>query len=339
MESKHLINLFKSYFGHVPEKIFQLKGDGSDRQIYRLEDTKVSVIGIIGNNHAENRAFVYFSNHFKKYGLPVPEIFAEDIHNGVYLETDLGDETLYDKICKNTEKGFTEELIHLYKSVLEWLLKFQIIAGESIDYSYCYQYETFAAEAILYDLNYFRDRFLKEFYKGQINNTLLNNEFNILIKVLLEERNNYFMYRDFQSRNIMLVDNQPFFIDFQSGRKGALQYDVASLLYDAKALIPENVKTELLKFYINRIVKLINIQEDKFIYYYYAYVWIRVMQALGAYGFLSLVKGKKEFLKNIPPALNNIELLLKRNTIINQLPELRKKFIGLINDQKLRNFE
>lgn len=339
MGSKYLIDLYKQSFGNLPDNFISLKGDGSDRQIFRLQDLKRSVIGIVGNNHTENRAFIHFSNHFRKFGLPVPEIYAEDSKNGVYLETDLGDVTLYNKICDFSEKGFTDELTGLYKKVLEWLPKFQIVAGESLDYTYCYQYETFASDAILHDLQYFHERFLKVFYKKPFNNNNLYNEFNDLIKVLLLEKHDYFLYRDFQSRNIMLIENQPWFIDYQSGRRGALQYDVASLLYDAKASIPEEIKTGLLKFYMSEIAKLIQINQDTFIFYYYAYVWVRIMQALGAYGFLSLVKGKKSFLKNIPLSLNNIELLLKKSTIIDFLPELKKIFFELVNDHKLRNLQ
>ncbi len=338
MES-HLIDLYKKYFGKRPDNITSLKGDGSDRQIFRLHDVKRSVIGIAGNNNAENRAFIHFSNHFRKFGLPVPEIFAEDSETGVYLETDLGDITLYNKICEFSEKGFNEELIVLYKTVLEWLPEFQITAGESLDYSYCYQYEIFATDAIMYDLKYFHERFLKVFYPKPVNDNLLYNEFDDLIKVLLLEKHNYFLYRDFQSRNIMLVEDHPWFIDYQSGRKGALQYDVASLLYDAKAAIPEEIKTDLLKFYIKKISKFITINRESFVFYYYAYVWVRIMQALGAYGFLSLVKGKKSFLKNIPLSLNNIEMLLTRKTIIDFLPELKKIFIELVNDNKMRNLQ
>ncbi len=323
-------------FGHPPNEINQLKGDGSDRQIYRIVNNNNSIIGILGNNIPENHAFISFSRQMKSIGLAVPEILAVNDDETAYLETDFGDTTLYDLIH---EKGFTESIINVYKQVLSELTKFQINLHQNLDYSVCYQQDVFGIETITNDFNYFKQRFLLPFYKEKVDFDRIDSDFQILLKVLLEAPKEYFLYRDFQSRNIMIIDNIPHFIDYQSGRRGALQYDLASLLYDAKARVPEPVRKILIEHYLDELEKYIQTDRKEFMYYFYPFVWIRIMQALGAYGFLSQQKGKTLFLQNIPLALGNIQLLLTQNTIMDNLPIIKTVFTNLVNDNSLHRLE
>ena len=208
-----------------------------------MQNVYRSVIGVAGDNRAENEAFVYFSKHFHSFGLPVPAIYAEDLDNGVYLEQDLGLFTLFEWMSPLKEsEGFGESIISMYQKVLSWLPIFQLSAGRSLDYSYCYQHASFGRESMTWDLRYFQHRFLAPFYSSAVDSRALEADFAKLVNHLLEAPSGYFLYRDFQSRNVMILDNEPHFIDYQSGRRGALQYDVASLLFDAKANVPQAVR-------------------------------------------------------------------------------------------------
>ncbi len=329
----YLLALYRKTFAGEPSQVLKLQGDGSDRQIYRFIAAGQSVIGIIGNKAVENRAFIGFSRHFKSYGLPVPDIFAAAEAHGVYLETDLGDETLYERICKAraANREFTAELISIYKKVLDRLPDFQITAGRTLDYSLCYQYPVFGADAIWHDISYFRSRFLRKQLDLSVNYVKLNNEFSFLLKAVLEARHDFFLYRDFQSRNIMIVNNEPWFIDYQSGRRGALQYDLASLLYDAKAEIPDTIREQMVDYYLERLKNYPGVEPGKFRRFYYAYCWIRIMQALAAFAYLADVKGKRAFKENIPLAMQNVRSLLVKPTIMNDMPELYKIFSNLVN--------
>jgi len=328
----HLLALYKQTFTGAPEQVVKLQGDGSDRQIFRFTAKDQSVIGIIGNKPAENRAFIGFSRHFRHNGLPVPDIIAVDGRYCVYLETDLGNETLYARICRiRTANGeFTTELTSLYKKALDWLPDFQITAGRTLDYSLCYQYPVFGADAVWHDISYFRSRFLKTRLDVPVSFSKLNRDFSTLLQTLLEARHDYFLFRDFQSRNIMIVNDEPWFIDYQSGRRGALQYDLASLLYDAKAEIPDTIREELVDYYLQRLKNYPDVVLDNFRRYYYAYCWIRIMQALAAFAYLSGVKGKRSFQASIPPAMQNVRVLLAKTTVMNEMPELRALFTCLV---------
>ncbi|MDZ7270551.1 MAG: phosphotransferase [candidate division KSB1 bacterium] len=335
---EQLARLFQKTYGHEPSSIVQLKGDGSDRHIFRLADEERTVIGIWSEDHALNVAFLEFSRHFARHGLRVPAIYAEDLSRGVYLEEDLGDWTLFDWMVALREKeGFSPRIVDMYRKVLEDLPLFQIVAGASIDYDLCHQHREFGEESMAWDLHYFRHRFLEVFYKGPLDFTKLEEDFRRLRVFLLEEPRKYFMYRDFQSRNIMVVEGKPYYIDYQSGRRGALQYDVASLLYDAKANVPETTRMELLAHYLDKVQQYEKVDPQRFVHYFYGFVLIRMMQAFGAYGYLSVVKGKKHFFKSVPFAIRNLEILLEKDLpILAQLPELRKVCEGLVSDPELR---
>lgn len=336
---KRLLKLFEKHYREKVDNIETLKGDGSDRRIFRLFNTHRSVIGVIGDHAPENTAFIEFTRHFKANGLKVPEIYIVDANNGVYLEQDLGRQTLFDWMAEiRKDQGFNKVIVDFYKKVIAALPLFQISAGQSIDFSYCYQHSEFGRESMKWDLQYFKHRFLDVFYKHNLNVHALERDFDHLVNFLLEEPQQYFVYRDFQSRNVMVKDNVPYFIDYQSGRRGALQYDIASLLYDAKANIPENIREILLKEYISHINNLVEIDPTRFKHYFYGFVFIRIMQAFGAYGYLSIVKGKRSFLKSVPYAIQNLEILLEKDTILHELKTIAEVFKNLTTDKELREF-
>ncbi len=336
---KNLAALYEKTFHEPADEIIALRGDGSERKIYRMKNPKRSVIGIIGNNMPENRAFLSFSRHFFQAGLRVPEIYAEDLDHQVYLEEDLGDFTLFEWMgAIRAREGFTEPIIRMYEKSLAQLPHFQIRAGQGIDYSFCYQHREFGWASMVWDVQYFKHRFLEVFYKKPVDMLLLEREFTGLIEYLITEEKDYFLYRDFQSRNIMIKNDEPHFIDYQSGRKGALQYDVASLLYDAKANIPEAVREHLLDFYIQELQKFKTIDVKQFKEYFYGFVYMRIMQACGAYGFLGITKQKRHFLKSVPFAMENFEILAGKDTIIRNFPILDAIFRDLAQDKSLREF-
>lgn len=330
-----LRNIFYQCFDVYPDTVTALKGDGSDRQIFRLRTMEQTVIGISGHNFAENDAFVSFTNHFENHGLPVPHIYCYDSGHGLYLEEDLGDETLFDWLSTHRfHPDFKHQRASLYRRVLEFLPRFQIEAGQSIDFSRCYQTPAFETDAMLRDLLYFQSSFLQRFSNKPWNEKALLADFNTLIHRLLEQKTVFFLYRDFQSRNIMLQNGEPSFIDYQSGRRGALQYDLASLLYDAKADLPEELRDELLEVYLEEAARYVRIQVNEFKNYFYDFVLIRVLQALAAFSFLAHEKGKSYFLGSIPYGLANVQILLEKSKALQKMDELRRIFIDdiLAND-------
>ncbi len=232
-----LKKLFEQHFNSPVKQIQPLQGQlgGSGRNIIRLASEKLSAIGILYSVREENVAFLEFTRHFLRHGLPVPEIYAEDLSHGAYLEEDLGDTTLFESLSKNRVGGnIAPQVVEAYRKVLALLPRFQIEAGRNLNYNVCYPCASFDRQSIAWDLNYFKYYFLK--LAGiPFNEQALEDDFGRLTKFLLGADRGYFLYRDFQSRNIMVRDGCPFFLDYQGGRKGALQYDVASLLYDGKA--------------------------------------------------------------------------------------------------------
>ena len=239
-----LKKLFEQHFHAPPELVVPLQGQlgGSGRKIIRLSNEKSSAIGILYDVREENVAFLEFSRHFRRHGLPVPEIYAEELSAGAYLEEDFGDTTLFEFLSRNRSgAGIAPAAVDAYRKAVEVLPRFQVGAGSDLDYSVCYPIASFDRQSIAWDLNYFKYYFLR--LAGiPFSERALENDFGRLTDFLLNAPCDYFLYRDFQSRNIMLRDGQPFFLDYQGGRKGALQYDIASLLYDAKADLPPELR-------------------------------------------------------------------------------------------------
>src|SRR6266705_5576422 len=239
-----LNKLFEEHFHASPERIQPLQGElgGSGRKIIRLAREKLSAIGILYAVREENVAFLEVSKHFRRHGLPVPEIYAEDLSQGAYLEEDLGDTTLFEFLSNNREgENIAPPVVEAYRKVLAALPRFHVEAGRDLNYKVCYPRASFDRQSIAWDLNYFKYYFLR-LAGVPVNEQALENDFVRLTKFLLTADHEYFLYRDFQSRNVMLQDGQPFFIDYQGGRKGALQYDIASVLYDAKADLPPELR-------------------------------------------------------------------------------------------------
>jgi len=295
-------------FGEEVTSVTPVKGDGSDRVLFRLASDSNTSIGVIGANAEENRAFLGFSRTFRDSGLPVPEILGED-GSECYLEEDLGSVLLHDWQKERRGEHVPEEVMRMYSKVLQYLVRFQIDCAESIDYRLCYQYPEFAEEAMRFDLDYFRTMFLDRFLSTHLDEKRFGIDCSRLLDILLQADRSFFLYRDFQSRNIMIRDGEPLFIDYQSGRRGALQYDVASLLYEAKAALPESVRLSLLNVYIEETGTRIPVDTVEFRRLYYHYALIRVFQALGAFGNLGLRKGKSGFLEMIPSGVANLAVL------------------------------
>ncbi|MDD2304851.1 MAG: RNase adapter RapZ [Prolixibacteraceae bacterium] len=319
-----LFSLFESHFKEEVTFFEQLPASGSYREYVRIKSVNHQVIGAYNQDIKENQAFLEFSAHFRNKNIPVPHIYAVNSNMDCYLQEDLGNTTLFDFISTTREnEGFSIKIVDEYKKVLRELPRIQLVAGKDIDYSVCYPREAFDKQSMMWDLNYFKYYFLK-LAKIPFDEQALEDDFQTFSDYLLAVDNNAFLYRDFQSRNVMLKDGKVYFIDYQGGRKGALQYDLASLLYDAKANIPEAEREELLEFYLDELSQYKQVNRDKFKALFGGYVLIRIMQAMGAYGFRGFYEKKEHFLKSIPFALKNLETLLARNTIQVKLPELFK---------------
>src|SRR6202167_2672480 len=275
-----LERLFEQHFHSPATRIEPLQGQlgGSGRNIIRLSDDRQSAIGILYNVREENTAFLEFSRHFRRHGLPVPEIYAQDLDQGAYLEEDLGDSSLFEFLSQHRAGEQIEpSVVGAYRKVIAILPRFQIEAGRDLNYKVCYPRGSFDRQSISWDLNYFKYYFLR-LAAIPFSEQALEHDFSRLTKLLLSADRDYFLYRDFQSRNIMLrktqgipTEVQPYFLDYQGGRKGALQYDIASLLYDAKADLPPELRQQLLDLYIERLGEFIKIDRESFLHYFYAY--------------------------------------------------------------------
>ena len=337
--NNQISKLYKTWCNEDALEITVLPESGSYRKYFRVKSKNHKAIAVYNEDKKENIAFLEFSKHFFNKNLPVPEIYAIDLENNLYLQTDLDDTTLFAYIeSVRTGVEFPEELFTTYKKVLDGLIKFQIEGSKGFDYSYCYPREAFDKQSMMWDLNYFKYYFLK-LAKIPFDEQRLENDFLKFCDFLLEADTDYFLYRDFQSRNVMLKNKEPFFIDYQGGRKGALQYDLASLLYDAKANIPQQVRNELRKYYISQLENYINIDKEKFNNYYFGYVLIRIMQAMGAYGFRGFYEKKTHFLQSIPFAIENIKYLLETVNFDIDIPELLKVLNLLSESEELKKFK
>ena len=331
---KELIN---NDLSETINEIKRLPASGSSRSYYRVFTKEKSYIATYSTNVEENTAFLIFSKHFKSKGLPVPEIFAINDDKTCYIQSDFGDVSLFDYVNKSLQnKSYDVTTIELYKKAISCLIDFQIRGNDGLDYSVAYPTSTFNKESIINDLNYFKYYFLKLNEEIVFNETRLDHDFQRLADFAMEAPSDYFMYRDFQSRNIMIKDNTPLFIDYQGGRKGPLQYDIISLLYQVKAQIPDDLRKELLSYYKEKLNSYLNIEEIGFDKYYKTFVLIRLLQVLGAYGFRGLIQKKSHFMESIPYALNEL-VVLKDNlnfsielrelsSVLNQMELLLKKY-------------
>jgi aminoglycoside/choline kinase family phosphotransferase len=334
-----LKRLFEQHFHSPAEHVRPLQGQlgGSGRNIIRLAGSDHTAVGILYGVREENLAFLEFSRHFRRRGLPVPEIYAEDLAHGAYLEEDLGDTTLFEFLSANRDgDAIAPEVVEAYRRTVAELPRFQVEAGRDLNYKVCYPRSSFDRQSIAWDLNYFKYYFLR-LAGVPFNEQALEMDFSRLTKLLLAAPHDYFLYRDFQSRNVMLRDGSPWFLDYQGGRKGALHYDIASLLYDGKADLPPALRQQLLDHYLDSLAGYIDLDRDAFMEHYYAYVYVRILQALGAYGFRGFYERKAHFLQSVPYALKNLRWLAHNVRLPVALPSLLDALQAMQASEKLRN--
>ena len=306
---KVLSELYITYTNEEPQNIEELPSSGSNRRYFRLSG-KQSLIGVIGTCKEENEAFLYMDAHFISKGLPVPKVLLHSEDKMAYIQEDLGDTLLFNAIEKGRKTTvFSEEEKILLSKTIRLLPDIQFAGADGMDFSKCYPASEFNARSILWDLNYFKYCFLKatgmEFLEDK-----LEDDFQRLTDVLLRSSSATFMYRDFQSRNVMIKDGKPWFIDFQGGRKGPVFYDVASFLWQAKANLPDSLRGELLEDYINALRKYTPVDKEYFYAQLRHFVLFRTLQVLGAYGFRGYFEKKPHFIQSVPFAIANLRSLL-----------------------------
>lgn len=325
--------LFERWANESVLNISPLAQSGSYRRYFRIEGKDKKAIGVFNPDKKENLAFVTFTEHFLKKKLNVPQLFATNLKANIYIIEDLGETTLFSLLKQQNSGSLQKKTTEYYKDALRQLIRFQLDGGKGLDYSVCYPSKKFDKQAILWDLNYFKYYFLK-LAKINFDEQKLEEDFNSFADFLLSTESEYFMYRDFQSRNILVRNGELYFIDYQGGRKGALQYDVASLLFQAKANLSNKVKEELLDFYLTNLNQRLNFKQQTFKKYYYGYVLIRLLQTLGAYGFRGYYENKSHFLLSIPFALKNLQWLIKDKLIPKKFPELERILNSIIENEE-----
>ncbi len=308
--SQSLAQLFQQHTGSMPEDITQLSASGSNRRYFRLKGAEQTLVGVQGTSQAENDAFLYMTQHFKEQGLNVPEVYAVSDDRMTYIQQDLGDTLLFDFIAEGRKTGvFCEQEKQMLRKTMKALADFQVKGAVDFDYRVCYPQPEFNLRSIQWDLNYFKYCFLKA--TGlEYQEDILENDFERLAYILLQHRSDTFMYRDFQSRNVMVKDGKPYFIDFQGGRKGPYYYDVASFLWQAKAHFHPDLRHELIEVYINQLEKYMPVNHEEFYLTLRHFVLFRTLQVLGAYGFRGYFEKKPHFLQSIPFAIENLRQLL-----------------------------
>ncbi len=306
-----LTDLFNSFTGKPHQTIEALPTSGSNRKYFRISAGATSLIGVYGESREENHAFIVLADHFRKQGLNVPLVLAVSGDESCYLQEDLGDSLLFDRIRAGRNTGVfshgEKELLH---KTIALLADIQYLGARDLDFNVCYPLPAFNLRSVMWDLNYFKYNFLKttgmEFLEDQ-----LENDFDKMAEILLQDETPTFMYRDFQSRNVMLVEDVPYFIDFQGGRKGPVYYDLASFLWQAKANLPAELREELIKTYITSLRKYQLVEETTFREQLRHFVLFRTLQVLGAYGFRGYFEKKPHFIQSVPFALNNLRELLE----------------------------
>ncbi|HAC41416.1 MAG TPA: phosphotransferase [Rikenellaceae bacterium] len=327
--------LFESYTGTALTEITELPASGSNRRYFRLKGGNISLIGAIGTNLQENHSFIYLARHFREKGLRVPAVLAVSEDGQAYIQEDLGDQVLFGMVAQGRESGLYSSVeTDLLRRTIEQLPRLQFVGAQGLDWKNCYPQEAFDARMIDFDLNYFKYCFLKA--TGlEFNEIELQEDFEKLKEDLLKEDDNTFLYRDFQARNVMIKDGDPWFIDFQGGRRGPIYYDVASFIWQARSRFPEDLKQDLIRTYLRALQQFKQVNEDEFRSRLRLFVLFRTLQVLGAYGFRGYFEKKPHFLASVPYALSNLRKLLETpfedypylNSILSRLasmPELNE---------------
>lgn len=308
--TESLRDLYKRYTGEEAEEVVELPSSGSNRRYFRLRGGR-TLIGVGGTSLPENEAFLYMAEHFRTKGLPVPEVYCVSGDRRYYLQEDLGDTLLFDAIGKGRKSGvFDEGEKSLLRQAITLLPAVQFTGADGFDFTRCYPLPEFNRRSILWDLNYFKYCFLKatgmEFQEDR-----LEDDFQKMSDVLLRNSSATFMYRDFQSRNVMVRDGKPWLIDFQGGRKGPVYYDVASFLWQAKAGFPDQLRNELLDEYLQALRRYMPVDERYFHSQLRHFVLFRTLQVLGAYGFRGYFEKKPHFIQSVPFAIENLRRILR----------------------------
>jgi aminoglycoside/choline kinase family phosphotransferase len=302
--------LFEQFTGEQLLSTEELPSSGSNRRYFRLKGKNYSLIGAQGTCVDENIAFITIARHFRKQGLNVPQVYNCSEDNIYYLQEDLGDDTLFSRIAQGRESGkYSHKEKELLLKTIRKLPSIQFEGARGLDFSVCYPQPEFDERMIFFDLNYFKYCFLKA--TGiQFSEIELQNDFDKVSQVLMHSMSDTFLYRDFQARNVMIVDDEPYFIDFQGGRKGPIFYDVASFIWQAKACYSENLKNELIEAYLDALKQYIPVDKKQFRATLRHFVLFRTLQVLGAYGFRGYFEKKPHFLQSVPFAIDNLRKLL-----------------------------
>jgi aminoglycoside/choline kinase family phosphotransferase len=330
---QNLSTLFTTWCGETVSNIETIPLSGSERRYFRLVGSTQRAIGAYHTNKAENRAFLTFTKHFVSKGLPVPQLYAEHPDGEMYLVQDLGNQSLFDYLIKDCKgQPFPEEA---YQKSLAALVRFQLDGGDGLDYSVCYPRADFDRQSMMWDLSYFKYYFARV-ARFKYDEQTLEDDFNTLANYLNQANTGHFMFRDFQARNVMLVNGEPYGIDYQGGRRGPLQYDLVSLLWQAKANISPDTRERLLHFYLDELEKRLQIDRHSFVSYYYGFVLIRTLQVLGAYGYRGYIERKAHFLASIPFAIDNLEWLIQNTTLPISIPALNDLVQQIIHAKHLR---
>ncbi len=332
-----IVKLFMAYSDAAITAIDKLPQAGSERHYFRIHTEEKTYIATYGANLKENEAFIYFSKHFKKKQLNTPEILCISTDKNLYIQEDFGDVSLLNKL---EEQGVIQPVYDLYKKSLQQLVQLQVKGHDGLDYKKCLTNTSFGKQAIMADLLYFKYYFLDALRQPYDKQKLID-DFEALSNYLSHTEYKYFMFRDFQSRNIMVKeDGSVHFIDYQGGMKGAPQYDVASLLWQAKANLPDDWKQYLLEDYMDAFEKVVGepIDKDIFRSQYNGYVLIRLLQVLGAYGFRGLFERKAHFLTSIPLALQNLKWFVHNQSLGIAVPEFKKVLELCISDEVIQEF-
>lgn len=329
--------LFQHHFNKKEDRIEKLPQSGGDRMYFRIYCNNATYIAAYSDNIRENKTFIYCTNHFRSKQLPMPEIFVVNTDETIYIQQDLGKQSLLDIL---EEKGYTQEVFDLYTQTLQQLVKVQVVGHQGFDYNQCLTAKEFGKQAIMSDLLYFKYYFL-DTLKLPYDKQALLIDFDTMSTYLDQSGKHYFLYRDFQSRNVIVDNGKVHFIDYQGGMQGALQYDVASLLWQAKANLPTEWKQKLLEGYIGETEKNIEskIDRNSFISAYNGYVLVRLLQVLGAYGFRGLFERKAHFLTSIPLALQNLKYFIDNHGIRVSTPELDRLLETITQPQIVARFQ
>jgi aminoglycoside/choline kinase family phosphotransferase len=310
---KDLQRLYKEYTGEEPETISPLSGSGSNRSYVRMAGSSGTYMGVKGTDARENNAFISLARHFLSKGIPVPEVLSVSDDGMSYLQQDLGDALLSDMVAKAGREGGIEEggaLEKLLCMTMGLLPRIQFEGARGLDFSVCYPQPSFDRRMVLFDLNYFKYCFLKP--SGlEFDEVLLQNDFERLADDLLQECTDTFLYRDFNARNVMIKDGDPYFIDFQGGRKGPIYYDVASFVWQARARYPQWLKDRMVQSYLDALAEYVSVERSHFDRRLRLFILFRTLQTFGAYGFRGLVEHKAQFVVSIPPAMEGLRDLLK----------------------------